>query len=240
MLLYITDPVSGFIYTDYSAQSLGLIAILAASAVLVFALTLFSKKDRNATPSLSTIPFYVASILMALAMGYESFASSLLSESNPIHSTLHYLLTAGAMATLIIVAVFGFLKKEYHPALTLLPVAFWMMRLIIVFTDFSTISTISETVIETLSMCLTLATFLFFSKLACERIKPTRYTLVAATALLNAYLCAIGSVPRIIADILALDQPIHMNFIPAFTGLATAVFSATFAFTLLHSIRASE
>ena len=134
----------------------------------------------------------------------------------------------------------GFLKKEFHPAISLVPIAFWTMRLIIVFTDFSTISTISETVIETLAMCLTLITFLLFAKLTCERISPKRYTLVAATALLNAYLCAIGSVPRLLSHLLSIEQPVHLNIVPAFTGFATAIFSATFAFTLLHSIQKKD
>ncbi len=237
MLLFIIDPVSGFIYTDYASPSIGLIAVLIAAAVSVFALTLFAKKNRDKTASLKTIPFYVASAVMAAAIGYETFLSPLLSKSNAMQSTLLYLLSAGAIAAFIIITVFGFLKKEYHPAITLLPVVFWIMRLIIVFTDFSTISTISETVIETFSMCLTLVTFLFFSKLECGRVNPKHYTLVAATALLNAYVCAIGSMPRIFAGLLSMQQPTHMNIIPAFTGLATAVFSATFAFTLLHSVK---
>ena len=237
MLLFTIDPVSGFIYIDYTPHAIGLMSVLVIAGALIFGLTLFSKINRDEKVSLSYLPFQIACSVMAAAIGYETFLSPLLSKSNAMQTYLLYFLVACAMATFIAVTVFGILKKPFHPAITLLPVAYWIMRLIIVFTDFSTISTISETVIETLSMCLTLAVLLFYSKLECDQIKPSRYRLVAATAILNAYLCAVGSVPRIFSALLSLDQPTHMNIIPATTGLATAVFSATLGFTILHSIR---
>ncbi len=240
MLLFLIDPASGFIHYNYSSYSIGLVIPMVVAGVLIFGLTLFFKKNKDSTPSLLSIPFYVACIIMSVAIGYETFLSPLLSKSNLVQTVIQYLFTAGAMIALLLFAVFGFLKKSYPGVLTLLPVGCFIMRLIIVFTDFSTISTISETVIETIAMCLTLITVLSFSKIVCEQIKPKKYILVAAAALLNAYVCAIGSVPRIIADIFSLEQPIHMNLIPSFTGLAMAVFSATFGFTLLHSIRADE
>lgn len=237
MLLFTIDPVSGFIYIDYTPHAIGLISVLVIAGALIFALAFFSKINRDSKVSLSTLPFQIACSVMAAAIGFETFLSPLLSKSNAVQIYVLYFLAAGAMAALISITVFGILKKPFHPAITLLPVAYWIMRLIIVFTDFSTISTISETVIETFTMCLTLAVLLFYAKLECDQIRPSRYRLVAATALLNGYLCAVGSVPRLFLTVLSLEQPTHMNIIPATTGLATAVFSATLGFTILHSIR---
>ena len=237
MLLFTIDPLSGFIYIDYTPHAIGLMSILCVAGAFVFGLTLFSKINRDSKASLSSLPFQIACSVMAVAIGYETFLSPLLSKSGTVQTYVLYFLAAGAMAALIAVTVFGILKKSFHPAITLLPVAYWTMRLIIVFTDFSTISTISETVIETITMCLTLAVLLFYSKLECDQVKPSRYRFIAATALLNAYLCAVGSVPRIFSTVISLDQPTHMNIIPATTGLATAVFSAVLGFTILHSIK---
>ena len=237
MLLFIIDTVSGFIYSDYSYPSIGLIAILIIAGAAVFGLSLFQKINRDSTPSVGSAPFYIAAVIMALAIGYETFFSGLLNKSNQLQHILHYTFTIGALAALIIIAVMKYLDRSFHGGLTLLPIAFWIMRLIIIFTDFSTISTISETVIETFAMCLTLVTFVFYAKVENYQIPKKRYTLAFATALLNAYVCAIGSVPRIIASLFALQQPVHMNTIPAFTGLATAIFSAAFAYSMLESIK---
>ncbi len=240
MLLFLIDPSSGFIHYDYSSYSLGLVIPMIAAGAVIFGLTLFSKKNKDRSPSLLSIPFFVACVILAIAIGYETFFSPLLSKSNLVQTIIQYLFTTGSIVSLLLFAVFGYLKKPYPGVLTLLPICCFTMRLIIVFTDFSTISTISETVIETIAMCLTLVTVLFFSKIVCEQIKPNKYVLVASTALLNAYVCAVGSIPRIIADIFSLQQPIHMNLIPSFTGLAIAIFSAAFGFTVLHSIQADK
>lgn len=236
MLLFTVDQVSGFIKPEYTLPAVAIVIFLVAAAAVVFFSAALMKTNSEVAPTVGGIPFSLSCILMAAAMVYETFFSQLLDESAPLQSALHYVFTLAAALSLCFIAFCKLTSRAFPQFISVAPVLFWMMRLIMVFTEFSTISTISDTVIETASMCLSLLTFLFYAKIECAQ-ATKKYRIFFAVALVNGFVCAIGSVPRIIADILSVDQAIHLNTVPTFTSLATAVFSVVFAYTLLSKIK---
>lgn len=236
MLLFTIDPVSGFVRTEYALPNLFITIGLVAACLIVFVTAMLLGTKQTEEIKLNNIPMLVACVSMAVAMIYETFFSSLLEGANLIQSMLHYALTAGSAAVLIIAAVMKFLKLEYPKILTLIPVIYWILRLIIVFTSFSKISAISDTIIETATMCLTLITFLAFSKIECDQ-PIKRYKLYFATALLCGIVSIMSSVPRIIAFFGSAAHPQHLNTTPVFTGLAVAFFSISFAYSLYNEIK---
>lgn len=236
MLIFTIDPASGFFRAEYTYSAIGFIIFLTCAGLAVFISSLLLPTTTRKAVNLDGIPFCLACIIMSAAIIYETFFSSLLATAPILQQALHYAISAGTAAVLLYIAFCKFLKKEFPPILSLVPILFWGMRLIIVFTGFSTISAISDTVIETIGMCLALATFLFYAK--AETMQHTSLQrFYFATAMLCGYVCAIGSVPRFVADLIAAEQAIHLNAIPSFTAFATGIFAVIFAMRLFKEIR---
>jgi hypothetical protein len=58
-----------------------------------------------------------------------------------------------------------------------------------------------------------------------------------AVAMLCGFVCALGSIPRFVADWISAEQAVHMTTIPALTALATGIFAVVFAMRLFKEIR---
>ncbi len=235
MMLFTVDSDSGFIKAEYAFPAILLIVFLIAAAAVVFLCSLALKaelKKGDGPLPLSFKPFAVACMVMAVAILFETFLSSLTSGSSVIQQTVHYIFSLTAAASLIYIGYCKLAGNTYHLILTLTPILFWIMRLIIIFTGFSTISTISDTVIETVGMCLCLVSFLLWAKIECNQLGDKYFPAAFATLMLTGYLCCISSIPRMIADLFSLEQAVHLNTVPTFTALASAFFSITCAISL--------
>lgn len=232
MLIFAIDSTSGFIKVEYTIPAIIIVCTLTVGALLIFGSSIAVRKIADRDLKLNGTLFSVSLIVFALAIVYETFFSNLLFGVGIFQRLIHYLLAVGAAGSLIYIAVSKLAKKNYLPVLTLVPVIFWISRLIIVFSGFSSISAISDTIIETAAMCLALITFLFYSKVECRQpIRKVR--LFFALSLLCGFVSAISSVPRIIAGPFMIEQAIHLNPIPSFTGIAVTFFSVVFAYKFL-------
>ena len=240
MMLFTVDSDSGFTKAEYAFPAILLIVFLIAAAGVVFLCSLALKGElwKGDQPlSLSLKPFGVACMVMAAAILFETFLSTLTSGSSVIQQTIHYIFSLTAAVSLIYIGYCKLTGKAYHLILTLTPILFWIMRLIIIFTGFSTISTISDTVIETVGMCLCLISFLLWAKIECNQLGDKYYPVAFATLMLTGYLCCISSIPRMIADIFSVEQAVHLNTVPTFTALASAFFSIACAISLHKSLK---
>lgn len=233
MLLFTVENSSGFIKADYFFYAVGIIAFLIVSAVIIFTSAMLVKAKNTTPPAGSNKLFAAACAIAAVAFAYETFFSPLLENAKTSQQALHYVITLAAVISLFYTAFCKFTSREFPAIISIIPVIYWIMRLIIIFSEFSTISTISDTVLEIAAMCLSLITFLFYAKIEAEQ--PLKnYKLIFAISLLSGYVCIISSIPRIFTD--TLSQSIHLNTIPAFTGIASAAFCVIFAYTLLNEI----
>lgn len=236
MLIFTIDPASGFFRAEYTYSAIGFIIFLTCAGLAVFVSALLLPTTTRKAVTIDGIPFCAAAVLMAAAIVYETFFSSILSTVPIFQQTLHYAVSAAAVASLLYISFCKFLKKEFPPIISLAPILFWGMRLIVVFTGFSTISAISDTVIETIGMCLALSTFLFYAKVETMQ-RSSFQRLYFAVAMLCSFVSALGSFPRLIADIFAAEEAIHMTTIPYCTAFATGIFSFIFAMELFKKIR---
>ncbi len=237
MLLSIIDPVSGFIKSEYMIYAVLMIAFLIFAAGFIFLVSYFMplKSREGFVPS--GIPFCVSLFVMALAIFYESFIAKISAAANLAQQLLHYAFSALAVVCLIYIGVFKLMKKDYHPAAALAPALFFIMRMVIIFADFSTISTISDTVIETVSGCLIIIVALYYAKLEGNAVHKRRTRLFFALTLMSAYMYAIASVPRMISQVASHTQSIHLSIIPYFSGIAFALFCAAMAYDMLFSLK---
>lgn len=239
MLLSIIDPVSGFVKSQYMLYAVLMIAFLIFAAGFIFLVSYFMPLKGKESFVPGSTPFCVSLFIMAGAIFFESFIAKIGSAANLMHQLLYYAFSALAIVALIYIGVFKLTKKEYHPLAALAPAVFFIMRMVIIFADFSTIATISDTIIETVSGCLVIIVSLYYAKIEGGVASHRRSRLLFALALTAAYTCAIGSVPRMICESAAQAKSIvlHQIIIPSYSGIAFALFCAALAYDMLFSLK---
>lgn len=224
MLLFTIEYDSGFIKSQYTALAVFMIVLLLITAALVFFASYYQKKLFTKLKIPHNIIFGVTEALMAVAIIYEAFFSPLLSYITGVQLTLHKLTSLLSAAALIYMCVCRFKKLEYPKIITIIPLFFWITRVITVFTEFATLATVSDTILETASMCLALVVFLNYSKQSCG-IELKNLRLSRAITNLCAYFCAISSVPRFICAVINPNAFGYFGNIPALTTFAAALFA---------------
>lgn len=228
MLTFTIDRNNGFIKNEYMTLAIAIIALLVVSAALIFFVSFYNKQKFKLVFKYNFLIFGVAEVLMAVAVINEAFFSPLLSYATSFQSIIHKvmaLLTAFSFAYTVYCKV---TKCEYPKIITIAPIAFFISRVIIVFSEFASLATVSDTIIETAAMCLALITLLNYSKFSCE-IPIKNMRLCKAVAALCSFVCAVGSVPRIICQILDPKNFQYFSNTPVLTIFAASLFAAAFA-----------
>ena len=165
MLISVVDPVSGFIKAEYSFYAVIIIAFIIFAAGFIFLTSYFMPLKASEDYLPSSIPFNLSLLVMAAAVFYESFVMKIGFAANAIQQLLYYVFSAITVVALIYMCVFKFIKKPYHPIASLFLAVFFIVRMIIIFADFSSISTTSDTIIETVLGCLIIVVSMYYAKL---------------------------------------------------------------------------
>ncbi len=223
MLLFTVEYDSGFIKSQYTVLVIFMAILLLIAATLIFFSSYYQKKRNLKLPVSNTVIYGVAEALMAVAIIYEAFFSPLLSYISGVQFTLHKVAALISAAALIYMCVCRFTKSEFPKIITIIPVLFWITRVITVFTEFAILATVTDTVLETISMCLALLVFLNFSKQQCG-IEVKNERLNFAVSMLCGYFCALSSIPRFICAIISPNAFGYFSNIPALTTFAAALF----------------
>lgn len=228
MLTFTIDRNSGFIKNEYMTWAVAIIVLLVIAAALVFFVSFYNKQKIKITPKSETIIFGATEAILAIAVINEAFFSPLLNYAKNFQSILHKLLALLSALAFLYVGFCRFKNREYPKTITIAPIAFFISRVIIVFSEFASLATVSDTVIETASMCLALVTFLNYAKFSCG-IKIKSLPLCKAVSALCAFVCAVGSVPRIICFILDPKAFQYFANTPVLTIFAASLFATAFA-----------
>lgn len=223
MLAFTVEYKSGFIKSQYTFLVVFMTILMLIAAALVFFCSYYQKRKNLKLPVSSNVISGVAEAVMAVAILYEAFFSSILSYISGIQFTLHKVASLVSAAALIYMCVCRFTKNQFPKIITLIPVVFWIIRVITVFTEFATLATVTDTVFETVSMCLALVAFLNFSKQQCG-IEVKSEKLNFAIYMLCGYFCALSSIPRFICYLISPNAFGYFSNIPAFTTFAAGIF----------------
>lgn len=223
MLIFTVDYNNGFIKSQYTSLVIVMAVLLLVAAALVFFSFFYQKKSILKLKKPNKLVLGISEGLMAAAIISEAFVSPLLNYITGFQLVIHKIASLISAAALIYMCACRFTKMEYPKIITIAPVLFWLTRVITVFTEFATLATITDTVLETISMCLALVVFLSFSKQQCGvEIKSQQLSL--ATTMLCGYFCALSSVPRLICALIIPNAFGYFSNIPALTTFATAIF----------------
>lgn len=228
MLAFTVEQNSGFIKNQYLTTASIITTVLLLAAALVFFVFLLKNQSGTNKLKISNEFLGLVYLLMASAIFFEAFFSSLLSYATLIQVIAHKASALLSAAALLYMAACRILKIDFPKIITLLPVVFWITRVITVFSEFATLAAVSDSWIETVSMCLCLVVFLNFSKTECS-VQIKNRTLMTSVSAVCAYFCVIGSVPRFILMVFMPSGFAYFQNIPALTSMAAAVFAASFA-----------
>lgn len=235
MLLFTIEEKSGFIVSEYSVWAIILLIFILFAATLVFCFSLIQKPKNISSCTKRSALFPLSCVAVSIAIIYETFFSGIMNGAVLYQTLIHNILAIISAVALLLIAYCEFMKLTLPPIICVVPIFFWIMRLIIIFSSFSTISVISDTIIETAAICLTLITFIMYAKFENGYLDKKKFSLAFATVLVNAYVCLIASVPRIICDIVSFKQAAHLHPVPAITSLCVAVFSIIISTRLIET-----
>ncbi len=228
MLFFTIDTASGFIKTEYSVITTLMLALIAIAIILVFVFSLLTKASAiSAIPQ--NIAYKVVSVLLAAVILYDTFSSTMDYSLISWQRSAEFIFAVIAAASLIALAIMDFFNLETPLLLTATPILFWFIRLIIIFTSFSTLSNIPDNMFELAALCLILISSLQVSKLACTELPSAKQNVVFATALATASICFVTSIPRAIVTLSENSSVLHRNDLPIMTTLVAGIYFLIFA-----------
>ncbi len=228
-ILSITEGDTGFFKKGYHALGL-------AASLFVFFITFaaamyacFTPK-RKITPHKTTFYLAISEFLLAAAILYEAIISQIGSNVPDWQLFLQMifgLLSAGVFA---MDGISFFTEKKVSPILSVFHILFWLVRVIVVFSSYITVSVVAENVFELSALCLSLLFFLNISKFQ-NGVGKLNSRGLTALGIATFIMCVTYSVPQIIAYFVN-GQPYFtfrgLNFITdAFLALYIVCFYAT-------------
>ena len=158
-LTQMTEPKTGFFIKSYAplgnAVTIG-IFVIAAICTIYAALY----REREINPITVTRPFAVVHFVLALAIIYESLFSPV---SGAIHTWQILLQIVFGLLSAIVFIYRGycaFTGGKVYPIISVIHVAFWLIRVIIVFSSNIAVSPIADNVFEMAALCTALVFFL--------------------------------------------------------------------------------
>lgn len=227
MLFFVIDTESGFIKSEYLAPAVFMVIMIVAAVLCVFVFSLLSKpKAAKTLPD--SLSFKIISPVLALVILYDTFFSTMEYSVSPWQKNLEMIFAVAAAAALVAFTVTEFFGYEYPKLLTAVPVLFWLIRLIIIFTSFSTLSNILDNMFELAALCLILISSLQCAKLACIELDKRKKRLIFATLTATASVCFITSVPRAAVMLSSNAQVLHQNDLPLMTTLVAGIYFLSF------------
>lgn len=236
MLFFTIDTTSGFIKGEYTLVATLMLAVITVAIILVFVFAMLTKKTAERTMP-NNVVFKIVCPILAAVILYDTFFSTMDYSLTAWHRSAEFILAVVAAASLIAFSIIEFFNFKIPPLLTAAPILFWFMRLIIIFTSFSTLSNIPDNMFELAALCMILVASLQFSKLACTELSPLKQTCVFATALSTASICFVTSIPRAIVTLSENSVVLHRNDLPIMTTLVAGIYFLIFALSCYPAAR---
>lgn len=224
LLLFATDTESGFIKPEYIASATFMIILIALAVTLIFVFSLRSSVSSFKQTVSPSIANKTVSFILGVSVFFETMFSPL---SDMLHPTIQNLDLILGFATLVVLICSAFRKEfkiNFNPLLNVVPLIFFIVRLIGIFKIFSAFSMIVDIVFELVALCALLVGFLFFAK--CENFaqEGIKTTPTFAAILFSGSLGITASLPKIILNLTDNAEYIHINSVPMYSVFFASVF----------------
>lgn len=226
MAFFITDQKSGFVNSENIAYALFIVLIILAAAVAVFLQVFFGKKENFRSADFEGAPRIVISILLSFAVILDIGVNKT-GVLVPVWMARLYVAVAVVFIAYLIFSAF---KKETEPLLSVIPVVFWLLRLVMTFIEFSSISNTVDNIIELVTLGVILIFFLTYSKAICLDADQKLLRNLNALSFLSCYMAFITAVPKAVIVFSGHAGILHQNNRSFLLTLLTGVYILFFVF----------
>jgi hypothetical protein len=234
LLSFAIDSESGFIKSEYALMAGIMLAVIIALALLCFIFGHITKATvKSSLPK--SVAFKVISLLLGAVILYDSIFSTMDYALSPWQKSLEFIAAIIASVALISYIVMDAMKIEYPRYITIAPIIFWLLRLVIVFTSFSSLANIVDNIFELSALCLILLSSLQISKMICIETEEKKQTKNFALLLTTSFVCFATSLPRAIVSISGYADMLHRNNLPIMTTLLAGCYFTAYVISCYKS-----
>lgn len=226
----ITETQTGFFLREHAfLGNLVTVAIFVFAAISVIYSAFY--KEKIAHPVTITKPFAVLHFLLAAAIIYESLfadVSQMIYTWQILLQIIFGILSALAFATS---GFYAFSGKKSAPIAMVAHIAFFLTRVIIVFSTYISVSTIAENVFEMAALCTALIFFLNAASLENE-IDPERFQKRILPSAVAAFIMgACYSASQLVVMLSGKGEMLHSQTVTFFTNIVLIIY--IFYYTIL-------
>lgn len=221
---FVVDAKTGFFLSEFYGFG---IAMSVTIFVFVIAAAVFSGVTIRQIPStVKLIPkgFAICNFIMALAVVYESFFAQVGGSIPAWQVLLQIVFGFLSAAVFVINGLSAFTEIKINPMANLAHVLFWLVRLIIVFSSYLSVSVISENIFEMAALCLALVYFLNLAKMQNDVSFAKNAGKLMPVSTATFMLCAVYSLPQIILMLTGREELLHTQNVTYVTDLCLLIY----------------
>lgn len=236
LLSFAIDSKSGFIKSEYSIMAAVILIVILAAAIMTFIFSFITKAVSNCSIPGNAL-FKIISLLLGAVILYDTLFSTMEYSVSSWQKTLELITAILAAVSLISFVILNFLNAEYPKMFSIAPIFFWLIRLVIIFTSFSSLANIVDNIFELAALCMILISSLQVSKTVCTQIEEKKQTQNFALLLTTAFICFVTSIPRVIVSLTGYAAMLHVNDLPIMTTLIAGIYFTVFAISCYNNKR---
>lgn len=230
-VLFITEGDTGFFKKGYHGLGLA-VSLFVFFIILAAAMYACFIPKRKIVPHKTTFYLAISEFLMAAAIVYEAIFSQIGSNVPAWQILLQMIFGLLSAGTFVLDGLSFFTEKKVSPTLSISHILFWLVRVIIVFSSYITVSVVSENVFELTALCVSLVFFLNISKFqnSVGKLNLRSLTCLGITAFIS---CIVYSVPQIIALIVSGQPYFTFRGVSFITDAVLALYIVCFYFATI-------
>lgn len=221
------EMTTGFFENEYASQGYLMLGIIAVFCVLTAIFALNSHRTPEHPPR-TNIFLALSSILFAVSLLYEVYTETLSLMVLPWQAALLKLLGTATAVYFIIYALGGFVRIKLPKLCAVIPVAYFIVRIICAFISISSLALISDNIFLMAVYCMCLLFMLNFAKLYNGLDSEYNFRKILATGLVSVILCFTESVPHLIINIIEDGMYQHTSLVASASVLFTGIFILSF------------
>lgn len=228
-LIYIVDSKTGFLKEQYRTIGIFAVVVIIAAIIALSAISAAVFRKPKQPPEIN-LPMSFSCFALSVLTVYSLLTMPQSQQGAPLQRKLLVFFSILYAAFLLVYAFKSIKDFRLPGAAYIIPVAFWIVKLMSDFTKISAISLITENVFNILSGCCVTVFMLEFSRFEAFGKKECNFKLLSS-GIASTMLCAVSSVSPLCAAAVRATEQMHESIVNIFTFLFTAIFIATFVFT---------
>lgn len=218
-IVAISEAQTGFFSRDFAAFGTA-ISILIFAIIAAVGIYAISVKKTAGEPPVITKGFAVANFLLAAAIIYEALFAKV-SASIPTWQLILQVFTG--LLTAIAFLYKGYTAFSGHKTTYItevLPIVFWLTRLIVTFATYISVSVIADHIFETAALCFVLIYFLVIGEYNSGYKQMKNAKKILPLSVVTFILCAVHALPQLLLLITGRGEFLHADVVTYITDCA--------------------